>query len=71
MSPDQSEPAAATVTVRGKTVLLINPLSSSMQEFDKFNLVFDGNASQNKLYQLCGKELVSIRVATLTPTLKN
>ena len=53
------------IQVRGKTVLLINPTSNNIQEFDKCNLVFDENTSQDRLYQLCGKEVAQVKSITI------
>ena len=47
-----------TVKFKDKTVLLINSISNGPREFDKCDLIFDENASQEKVYKLCGKDVV-------------
>jgi hypothetical protein len=50
--------AKPIVKFNQKTILLTNPASNDMLEFDRCNLLFNDSADQEKLYRSCGKDIV-------------
>jgi uncharacterized protein YehS (DUF1456 family) len=43
---------------KSKTVLLINPSSNKILEFDRYNSLFHERSDQEKVYRQCGEEIV-------------